>query len=173
MLRALTLAFIVLLCLHAGSVAGLKWTDPPGWTNEGARPMRAATYRVPPAAGDREPSECVVYFFGPGQGGNAEANIQRWKGQVLGPGGQPADAKVKKQIIHGLAVTTIDTSGDYTGMGGPMAQQKSVAKDYRLLGAVIEGPEGNVFIKLAGPAKTVGANEPKFLRLLNSFEKAK
>ena len=58
-------------------------------------------------------------------------------------------------------------------MGGPMAQQKSAVAGYRLLGAVIEGPEGNVFIKFAGAAKTVAANEPKFQQLLNSFEKAK
>lgn len=173
MLRVLTLGLVVSLSVHAGSIAGVKWTDPPGWTNEGSRPMRAATYSVSPAPGDREPSECVVYFFGPGQGGSAEANIQRWKGQVLGPGGQPADAKIKKQIVHGLTVTTIDTSGDYTGMGGPMAQQKSIAKAYRLLGAVIEAPDGNVFVKFAGPAKTVAANEPKFQRFVNSFEKTK
>jgi hypothetical protein len=54
-----------------------------------------------------------------------------------------------------------------------MSQQKSAAPGYRLLGAVIEGPEGNVFIKFAGPAKTVAANETKFQHLLNSFEKAK
>ncbi len=135
--------------------------------------MRAATYAVPAAPGDRERSECVVYFFGPGQGGNAEANIERWRSQVLGPWGRPADAKVKKQIIHGLTVTTIDTSGDYTGMGGPMAQVKSVAKGSRLLGAVIEGPQGNVFVKLTGPLKTVTANKPKFDRLVGSFEPAR
>jgi hypothetical protein len=173
MLRSFAIPFVFASCVFAGSVAGLKWTDPPGWTNEGARPMRAATYSVPPAAGDRDRTECVVYFFGPGQGGDVEANIARWKGQVMGPDGKPAPAKVRKQTIHALTVTTIDSAGEYTGMGGPMAQQKSAATGYRLLGAVIEGPEGNVFLKFAGPAKTIAANEPKFHHLLDSFEKAK
>jgi hypothetical protein len=173
MRRTFAISLLLASCVLAGSVAGLKWIDPSGWTNEGSRPMRAATYSVPPAPGDREKSECVVYFFGTGQGGDVEANILRWKGQVLGSDGKPAAAKVKKQTIHSLPVTTIDSSGEYTGMGGPMSQQKSAAPGYRLLGAVIEGPEGNVFIKFAGPAKTVAANETKFQHLLNSFEKAK
>ena len=48
----------------ADSVAGLKWTAPPGWKNEGSRPMRAATYMIPPSAGDHDAAECAVYFFG-------------------------------------------------------------------------------------------------------------
>jgi len=79
-------------------------------------------------------------FFRSPTGGSVEANLDRWKGQMLAPGGKPSDAKIVKRTIHGLAVTTIDASGDYTGMGGPMAASKSVQKNYRLLGAIIEGP---------------------------------
>ena len=43
---------------------------------------------------------------------------------------------------------------------------------YRLLGAIIEGPGGNVFIKFTGPAKTMAANQPNFQQLLDSFQKA-
>ncbi len=135
--------------------------------------MRAATYGVPPAAGDAASAECVVYFFGAGQGGTVEANLDRWKRQMRGTGGKPANAKVSKRTIHGLPVTTLDASGDYTGMGGPMAPSASVQSNYRLLGAIIEGPGGNVFIKFTGPAKTVAASEAQFEQLLNSFEKEK
>lgn len=133
--------------------------------------MRVATYTISPAVGDTARAECVVYFFGHGQGGSVEANLDRWKGQILGPGGKPADAKISKRTIHGLPVTTIDTSGDYTGMGGPMASAKSVQSNYRLLGAIIEGPGGNVFIKFTGPAKTIAASETDFEQLLDSFDK--
>ena len=132
--------------------------------------MRAATYPVPPVPGDREGAECVVYFFGPGQGGGVEANINRWEGQFKARDGKPAPAKVNKIDIHGLPVTTIDVSGTYSGMGGPTGTAP-VVSDYRLLGAIIEGPGGNVFIKFTGPAKTMAANQPKFQQLLNSFEK--
>jgi len=135
--------------------------------------MRVATYVIPPAVGDTASAECVVYFFGTAQGGSVEANLERWKGQMLGPGGKPADGKITKRAIHGVPVTTIDTSGDYTGMGGPMASSKSVQSNYRLLGAIVEGPGGNVFIKFAGPAKTIAASQAEFEQLLDSFDKEK
>jgi len=92
---------------------------------------------------------------------------------MLAPGGKPADAKIEKRTINGLAVTTIDSSGEYTGMGGPMAAAKSTKPGYRLLGAIIEGPGGNVFIKFTGPAKTIAANQGNYDRLIKSFQKEK
>jgi hypothetical protein len=133
--------------------------------------MRAATYSIPPAAGDADKGECVVYFFGAGQGGGIEANIDRWKGQFKGPGGKPVDAKTSKKTVHGLPVTLIDVTGEYSGMGGPNAPTKTVKPGYRLLGAIIEGPGGNLFVKFTGPTKTVAANQAKFDQLVNSFQK--
>jgi len=172
-MRMISVVLFLVASLFAESVAGLKWTMPTGWKTEGASPMRAATYTIAPAAGDTANAECVVYFFGAQQGGSVQANLDRWKGQMVAPGGKPSDAKIAKRTIHGLAVTTIDASGDYTGMGGPMAASKSVQKNYRLLGAIIEGPGGNVFIKFTGPAKTIAVSQAKFEQLLNSFEKEK
>jgi len=172
-MRMICVVLFLVASLLAESVAGLKWTAPTGWKTEAPKPMRAATYTVPPAAGDPAPAECVVYFFGTGQGGSVQANLDRWKGQVLGPDGKPAEAKIAKRTIHGLPVTTIDTAGDYGGMGGPMAQSKSVQSNYRLLGAIIEGPDGNIFIKFTGPAKTIAASQADFEQFLNSFDREK
>ncbi|MBI4907968.1 MAG: hypothetical protein HY820_30360 [Acidobacteria bacterium] len=157
--------------LRAESVAGLKWTAPAGWKAEGARPMRAATYSVPAAAGDKDNGECVVYFFGAGQGGGVQANIDRWKGQFKGPDGKPPAAKTGKKTVNGLAVTTVEVAGEYMGMGGPMAASKGAAAGYRMLGAIIENAGGNIFLKFTAPAKTVAANQQKFDQLVNSFQK--
>lgn len=158
------------MAMLAQKVAGLKWTAPAGWTAEqGERPMRAASYDVPAAAGDKSGGECVVYFFGAGQGGSVEANIERWKSQIKAADGNPANAKIAKKTIHGLGVTTIDSSGTYTGMGGPMAAG-APQPGYRLLGAVIENPGGNIFVKFAAPAKTVAANQAKFEQFIGSFQ---
>jgi len=159
------------LVLWADSAGGLKWTAPDGWKSEGTAPMRAATYRLPPAPGDKEPAECVVYFFGQGQGGSVEANIARWKSQFHTPDGKVANAVVMKLSVHGLPVTTIDTSGDYSGMGGPVAAGP-LAHGYRLLGAIIENAGGNVFVKFTGPIKTISQNQQNFERLLASFQGA-
>ncbi len=159
--------------LSAESAAGVKWTAPPGWKTEATRPMRVVTYVVPPAGADTANAECAVYFFGPGQGGSVAANLDRWKGQLTAADGKPAAAKIAKRTIHQIPVTTIDSSGDYSGMGGPMAGTSSVAKNYRLLGAIIEAPAGSVFIKFTGPAKTVAAHQADFEQMLNSLEKEK
>ncbi len=133
--------------------------------------MRAATYPVAAVQGDHEAAECAVYFFGLGQGGSVQANLDRWGSQFKGPGGKAAAPKVAKITVHGLPVTTIDVSGEYSGMGGPTGTV-AVASGYRLLGAIIESPGGNVFIKFTGQAKTMAANQAKFQQLLDSFEKA-
>ena len=172
-MQIISVVLLLVVASFGQSVAGLKWMTPTGWKTEGARPMRAATYTISRAAEDTASAECVVYFFGPGQGGSVEANLDRWKGQVLGPAGKPADAKIAKRTIHGLALTTIDASGEYSGMGGPMAASKSVQNNYRLLGAIVEGPGGNVFIKFTGPAKTIAAHQAEFEQFLNSFDKEK
>ena len=170
-MRSCLLFLICAAALFAESVAGLKWTPPAGWKSSGTTSMRAATYPVAAVAGDREGAECVVYFFGVGQGGSVQGNVDRWEGQFKGPAGRAAPAKVTKIAVHGLPVTTIDVTGDYSGMAGPTAAPV-VVPGYRLLGAIIEGPGGNIFIKFTGPAKTMAANEAKFQQLLNSFEKA-
>ena len=157
---------------NAESAGGVKWHPPAGWITEpGINPMRAATYTIPAVAGDKDTAECAVSFFGQGQGGSVDANLERWKNQFHAPGGKAGDAKIGKRTIHGLQVTTIDVSGEYSGMGGPMSTDKSVKPAYRMLGAIVEGPDGNVFFKFTGPTKTMGANQPKFELLLGSISK--
>jgi hypothetical protein len=167
---AVTFALTVTTVLTE-SAAGLRWTMPVGWTSEAARPMRAATYTVPPAAGDQAGGEVVINYFGPGQGGTVDANIERWKSQIQGPDGKPAPATVAKRAVRGIPMTTIDASGAYSGMGGPMMASPKAVPGYRLMGAIVEGPGGSVFVKFAGPAKTVAANQQKFDALLASFDK--
>ena len=162
----LTLASLGGLLLHAETVAGLSWTAPVGWTSKGATQMRAATYVL----GDN--AECVVYFFGTGQGGSVQANLDRWKGQFTNAEGKASAAKIANRKVHGLAVTTIDVAGNYSGMGGPLVQTQTVAAGFRLLGAIVEGPGGNVFLKFAGPASVVAQNEAKFRQMVESFVKA-
>jgi hypothetical protein len=173
MTRTIFLTAAICTLAFADAGGGLHWTPPSGWTAEqGTRPMRAATYTVPPTAGDSEPGECVAYYFGPGQGGSVEANVQRWTSQFQDASGKPVkNADVKHKTVHGLPVTTMDLSGTYAGMGGPMAKTKSSKPGYRLLGAIVEGPQGSVFFKFTGPAKTVTAGQKAFDQMIASVAK--
>jgi hypothetical protein len=156
--------------LLAESAAGIRWSAPAGWKAEGPRPMRAATYSITPVAGDQGIAECVVNYFGPGQGGGVDANLERWKGQVQGPDGKPAPATVAKRTVRGVPIVVVDASGAYTGMGGPMMPSAKPVPGYRLLGAIVEGPGGNLFFKLTGPAKTIAAHQKNFDQLLASIQ---
>jgi len=149
----------------ADSGGGVRWTMPPGWKAEAERPMRLATYTVAPGA------ECGVYFFGSGQGGSVDANLERWIGQFLQADGKPSkeSAKIAKRTIHTWQVTTVDGSGAYTGMGGPTAQPGPAMPGYRMLGAIVEGPQGSIFFKFTGAAKTVAANQAAFENMLASL----
>ena len=150
----------------AGSSAGsVRWTTPARWETKPAGGMRAATYIIPAAEGDSEGGECAVFV---NLGGGVEANITRWIGQFEKTDGEP---KQKKETINELPVTTVDVSGTYKG-GGPMIGQPSMSKTgHRLLGAIVEGPEGDVFFKLTGPVKTVAAAENEFQEMLKSVKK--
>jgi hypothetical protein len=56
-------------------------------------------------------------------------------------------------------------------MGGPTAPSTRALPNYRLLGAVVEGPGGNtIFVKFTGPAATVASNFKHFEQLLASFQ---
>lgn len=157
--------------LSAESAGGLRWTMPAGWKALPERPMRAATYAVAPANGDQDPGECAIFFFGHGQGGTVADNLDRWRSQIVGTDGRPAPAHLDKRQALGFTVNRLDSSGSYTGMGGPMATTPRAIPGYRLLGALVEGPGGNnVFVKFTGPAKTVTVNERLFEQLLASFQ---
>lgn len=155
-----------------GSAAGVIWTVPPTWQLQSGRPMRMATYAIPAAPGDADAGECAVYFFGSGQGGSVDLNLTRWAAQFETPEGGAVTLKQQESKINGLSVTSVTVSGTYLASMGPMFENGQAKKaGYKMLGAIIEAPEGNVFIKFTGPEKTVSKDEGVFKELLNTIKK--
>lgn len=150
-----------------GKVAGVTWKVPVRWTMGAEKPMRAATYVVPALDGKGEPAECAVSFFGAGQGGMVDANVDRWVGQFE----NPVPPSKSEREVHGLKVTTVQIGGTYIGMGGMMMEASPRKENYRLLGAIVEAPGGMVFFKLTGPSQTVADAEKDFDAMLSSLEK--
>jgi hypothetical protein len=156
---------------HATSAAkagagGIHWTVPPRWTAGAGSSMRVATYAVP-AATAAAAAECAVFFFGSGQGGGVDENVARWGKQFEGA---PAP-KRSASTVAGMRVTRAEVAGTYLAPGGPMMQSTGKKTGYRLLGAIVEAPEGNVFFKLTGPAATVAAAQADFEALVASIRK--
>jgi hypothetical protein len=155
---------------HPAVGAGpLTWTDPTGWVKE--RPssaMRRAQYRIPGPGGD---GECVVFYFGPGQGGDVEANLARWAEQFRQPDGRPSGPALKRRQLEagGLTVHLAEISGTYSaGMaGGPAGPDRP---NYMLLGAIAAGPDANWFFKATGPKATMEANRAAFEAMMRSLQ---
>jgi len=108
-----------------------------------------------------------------GAGGSVEANIERWYGQFAqADGGSTKDkASVKKLKVAGRDVTIVDVSGTYKDSpGGPFAGGRTIERpDYRMLAAIVEGPEGNYFLKFYGPAATVGQHADGFRKMVEGM----
>ena len=150
-----------------GAAGGIHWSAPSRWTEQPARPMRIATYTVPPAPGDSEAAECAVYYFGKGQGGGVDDNVTRWAAQFEG---SPKAERSAKEV-NGLKVNLVQVAGAYLAPGGPAMQSQGRKENYRLHGAIVEAPEGAVFFKCTGPARTVAAAHTEFESLVASLAK--
>ena len=150
------------------SQGDLRVKAPEGWVSEPpSSSMRVSQYKLPPADGDTEAASLVVYYFGAGQGGSVDANLERWIGQM-----QPADSRPSRDTssVNGMKVTLLDVTGTYAGGdmgGGGGAQPKA---NYRMRAAVIETPKGAYFIKLVGPVKTVNRWDQAFRDFIKSAE---
>lgn len=152
---------------------GITWVDPPGWPREAKQSvMRKATYRVPRAASDAEDGELAVFYFGPGQGGSIDANVDRWVKQFSDR--KPEEPRRADRTVNGLRQHTVEIEqGTFDGAAMAMAAgaKRAEAKPgWGMLGAVVEAPSGSYFFKLTGPKATVQAARTKFYELLDSIK---
>jgi hypothetical protein len=157
-----------------GQTSGdLHYKVPDGWVvAQPSSKMRIAQFKLPKADGDSEDVELVLYYFGANQGGSPGANIDRWISQLQQADGSSSKDKAKTEslTVNGLKITMVDVSGRYTAEMAPGSGKFYDNTNYRLRAAVIETPKGNYFLKLVGPAKTVGRWEQSFTDYLKSFE---
>ena len=144
---------------------------PSGWVEQTPRSrMRRAQFALPKESGDSEDGELTVFYFGMGQGGSTEANISRWIGQVSQPDGSSsrAKAKIRESDVSGFRLTEVDVSGTLKASNMPGAPSRPARSGYRLLGAVLESPQGPWFFKLTGPEKTISRWADSFRQFLAS-----
>ncbi len=146
----------------------ITWVDPPGLRRVPPKsPMRKASFEVPRAKGDQEDGELAVFYFGPGQGGSIDANVDRWVKQFSGV--SPDRVKRADREANGLRQHTVEVqSGTFDAGQMSMGAAPGPKKDYALLGAIVEAPSGAYFFKMTGPAHTVAAAHEAFYKLLDS-----
>lgn len=144
---------------------GIAWTRPSRWMNEIAGSMRYATYIVPSST-PRQTAECAVYYFGPGKGGGVDANLERWIGEFE----QLEKHDVTTREVRGMKISEVLASGAYAAHG-MQGDGEALHANFSLLGAIVEGPRGDVFFKLTGPSSTVEGARKDFESMMSSLEK--
>jgi gluconolactonase len=133
---------------------------PKAWREGKPSQFRKAQLTIPKVEGDKDDAEFVVFYFGGGGGGGVEANIQRWVKQF-----QPKDRKMK--VTSGKSsqgdYVLVDQTGTWNKPVGRMQDGRTVEMpNARALSVILSTKEGNYFLRLTGPEKTVSANADAF-----------
>jgi hypothetical protein len=141
------------------TVGAFTFDRPEGWGwIVPSSPMRKAQLAVPSTTGG-EAGEVTFFHFGPGQGGGVKQNVDRWLGQFQNP---TADSRAEK--VGNTNVTFVEAAGTFfSGMpGGPTTPKEG----YGLRGAILESPQGDVYVKLTGPEPLVTAASEAFEKMV-------
>lgn len=138
--------------------AGVAFTVPEGWKQEQPTSnLRLAQYSIPGEAGA---ADLVLFYFGKGQGGGVQQNVQRWAAQFRSD--DPTTAALGADVAEfengGLRIALVKTSGTYDPGSMTSAPPPPPQPNSALFGLVVEGgPEGSLFVKVTGPKATIEA----------------
>lgn len=153
------------------TAAGISFLVPADWQTGQPTAMRAAQFAIP-ADGGGDPGELVLFFFGAGQGGAAEANIDCWIGQFSQPDGKPSTerARTESRTVGAFKATTVRVNGAYAGSAMMPGQPAEAKPNYRMWAAVIEGEGGPWFFKAVGPEKVIERVDAELNAVLASVQ---
>jgi hypothetical protein len=130
----------------------LTWDLPPGWTARAGSGLRVAEF-VP---NDVPPGTVVTLIALSGPGGDADANIARWRRQVgLSPMGESNVQTIEGKLTF-LFMTLVEESRE------AKLPTSTIAAIYRL-------GDRSVFLKFMGPTDLVAAHKLDFLQLAGSL----
>ncbi len=168
LLLALSACFALAEEAATFTAGDFKFAVPTGWNSvTPASPMRKAELRVPGPEGTGEAGEAIitVFHFGPGQGGTVQQNVDRWFGQFDGDNDSKG-AATATETIGTVPVTFARARGTFqSGMPG---QPTTPLEGQALLGAILQSPNGDVYVKMTGPAPTVEKAEPAFVQMVRA-----
>lgn len=148
-------------------VGGLVMPKPVTWVwTAPTMQFRALQYAVPALGVNSPAAELVFSVFPAGDGGPVGANLDRWANQFR-EGEAAAQSKRGEGAVGGLKVSTIESVGAYMGMGAAAPRP-----GYMQLGAIVQAPGRNVFIKIVGPQATVESNRKGFEEMIAGIRDA-
>lgn len=147
-------------------VGGLSFPKPMTWQWQlPTMQFRTLQYSVPgPGGEDGGAAEFVVSLFAGGDGGPIDANIERWVRQFRSADGGPITPVRDELTVAGMTVTLIELKGAYQGMGAAAPRPGQMQ-----LGAIVQAPGRNVFLRLNGPERTVEMHRQDFRAMIDGM----
>lgn len=142
----------------------IQWQMPASWSSRGGNATRLATYHVPAAVDATDDAEVSITRAG----GTTDANIERWVWQF----DESGKVTRSEKTVAGFKVTTVEVGGTYlaNAMGPAEANPK---KRWAMVGAIVETPGPDYFLKLVGPKATVDAERANFLGMVDGLTSLK
>ncbi len=145
--------------------AGLVFDLPAGFRSVPPESqMRAAQLAIDGSGGE---GQVAVFHFGVGGGGEIDANLQRWIGQ-MGDAGTPQRDSF---TVGDLEVVWIDVSGTLLRSTIGSFPPEDMP-DYRMFGAVVTGGSGPWFFRAVGPEQTMEQQRSAFIAMLRTAREA-
>ena len=145
--------------------------EQPGWVREKpSSTMRKAQFTLPRAEGDAADASLVVYYFGAGGGGGREANLERWASQFEQPDGTASTDRLASSTrkVGDLEVLDAEIEGTYVAETSPGSGTRVREPGWRMIASIVETDHGPYYVKLVGPAATVGHWEPSYRRMIGA-----
>jgi hypothetical protein len=146
-------------------VGAFTFMVPEGWKKvTPSSPMRKAQLDIVQGSAK---AEVTFFHFGAGQGGTAASNVTRWFAQF--PGSEEK-RKTETVQVDSVRITFATTEGTFSsGMpGGPATPMTG----YALCGAILESPDGDVYVKMTGPEAIVKASTEAFKKMVSEAAKS-
>jgi hypothetical protein len=144
-------------------VGGLRFQHPVDWVCLQAPALPIKAQMVVPSKGDLQPADITFSHSGQALGDGVHKNIELWLNQF---DDKTDSGKFEQVSLGGRKVHIIYVEGFLRS-----AMDVRVAAEcgnYSLLGAIVEGPEGLISVKMTGPKATVTESREKFLLLIES-----
>jgi len=145
-------------------VGNLEFTPAPTWKAvTPSSSMRAYEFQIMDNSISMDMATLSIFYFGQGQGGNIDANLQRWVSQFK----SHSDPKIQNHTANLVSITIISVDGTF--MDGMPLGPKTEKTDYALIGAIAQGPQGDVFFKMTGPKPLIKSEEDCFFEMTHSI----
>jgi len=142
-------------------VGSFSFPRPEGWSwVTPTSTIRKAELSIPSPEQGGNPATVTFFCFGRGEGGSVQANVERWTAQFANTDGSPIKAVTESKVFNLIPVTIVTATGLFSsGMGQPASTTQTLSG---LRGAILQSPQGDVYLKMTGPETLVRKSTKAF-----------